>query len=41
MVTTEVFINGSMDKEDVMYIYTVEYYSVRRNKKLRMLVRMW
>ena len=31
---TQVPINRWMDKEDIVYIYTIEYYSVKKNEIL-------
>ena len=32
MEATQMFINKGMEKEDVVYIYTMEYYSATKNE---------
>ena len=34
-------INRRMDKEDVVYIYTMEYYSAIKRNKIGSFVEMW
>ena len=41
METTEMSINRWMDKEDVVYIYTMEYYSAIKDNKIMPFVATW
>ena len=41
MKTTQVSVDEWMDKEDVLYIYTMEYYSTLRKKEILPFVTTW
>ena len=41
MEATKMFINRGMDKEDVVHIYTKEYYSTIKKNKIMSIAQTW
>ena len=38
---TQIYLNGGMDTENVVYIYTMEYYSAIKNNEFRNFLGKW